>query len=384
MEKIFLELDEAAKKRPVQLKEAKKQGKKVIQYTGNFIPSEMIYAAGAEPYLMCRGGEPEPPDAVLEYMLRFMNPLARSMAGYHMLGLDPVTPISDLIVTQQTDCHVGRVTELLEFLKLPVHKVGVPSDWKKGFTAEYYYKSLDKLKNKLEDLTGNKITNDNLKKYVGYTNRINQALRKIDDLRKKDNPPLGENEFIHLNHYSLLCEPEFAADKLEELYEKLKDAPGKFADKAPRILFAGHALAIGDYIVPKLIEDYGSVIVTEMLDEGIRPFKVDIETEGDILRNFGEAMFLKKTPINVFQPAWEDRFAYMKQLISDYKVDGVIWYQLCFDEIYDMECTCLAKWLGEMNMPLLKLESSYEYSREAMGPLKTRIESFLESIRGRK
>ena len=385
MEKILRELDEAAKKRPVQLKEAKKQGKKVIQYTGNFIPAEMFYAAGAEPYLMCRGGEPEPPEAVLEYMLRFMNPLARSMAGYHLMGLDPVTPISDLIVTQQTDCHVGRVTELLEFLKLPVHKVGVPPDWKKEFTFEYYYKSLNKLKRRIEELTGNEIAGENFKKYIGYTNRINRALRKIDALRKKDNPPLGEYEFIRLNHYSFLCEPQFAAEKLEELYEKLRDAPGKFLSDAPRILIAGRALAIGDYIVPKLIEEeYGAVIVTEMLDEGIRPFKWELETEGDLLRNYAETMYLKKTPPNIFQPAWEERFAFMKELIRDYRVDGVLWYQLCFDEIYDMECTCLTKWLGEMDLPLLKLETSYEYSREAMGPLKTRIESFLDSIKGRK
>jgi benzoyl-CoA reductase/2-hydroxyglutaryl-CoA dehydratase subunit BcrC/BadD/HgdB len=80
MDQIIRELDEAARKRPLRLKEAKKHGKKIIQYTGSFIPVEMIYAAGAEPYLMCRGGESEPSDAVLEYMLRFINPLARSMA----------------------------------------------------------------------------------------------------------------------------------------------------------------------------------------------------------------------------------------------------------------------------------------------------------------
>ena len=384
MEKIIRELDEAAKRRPVELKESKNQGKKVVQYTGNFILEEMIYAAGAEPYLMCRGGEPDPPDAVLEYMLKFMNPLARSMAGYHLMGLDPVTPISDLIVAQQTDCHVGRITELMEYLNLPVAKVGVPADWKKGFAAEYYYKALYRLKDKLEKLTGNEITQEALMKYTSYTNRINQALRKIDELRKKDNPPLGENEFIHLNHYSFMCEPEFTACKLEELYELLKDAPGKFPANAPRILFAGHALAIGDYTVPRLIEDSGAVIVTEMLDEGIRPYKWDVDLEGDIIRNLGETKYLKKTPINIFQPAWEERFACMKQLIQDYKVDGVVWYQLCFDEIYDMECTCVAKWLGQMKVPMLKLESSYEYSREAMGPLKTRVESFLHSLIGRK
>jgi hypothetical protein len=36
-----------------------------------------------------------------------------------------------------------------------------------------------------------------------------------------------------------------------------------------------------------------------------------------------------------------------------------------------------------MNIPFLKLESSYEYSREAMAPLTTRIESFVETIKRR-
>ena len=101
MKEIMQELDKLSRERVTELRKAKKSGRPVIQYNGNFISEEMIRAVGAEPYLMCRGGEPEPPDAVLDYMLRFMNPLARSMAGFHALGLDPVTPISDLIVVQQ-------------------------------------------------------------------------------------------------------------------------------------------------------------------------------------------------------------------------------------------------------------------------------------------
>jgi len=381
MGKIMQELAEMYRNRPAELKKAKQEGKKVIEYTSNFIPEELIYAAGGEPYLMCRGGEPEPPDAVLPYMLRFMNPLARSLMGYHMMGLDPVTPIADLIVTAQTDCHIGRITELMEYFKLPVFKVGVPPDWKKSFTAEYYYKALGKLKAKLEEVTGNEITEENLKKHIGYTNKINQALRKIDELRKKDNPPIGGYDFILLNHYSYFGNPEVVAGKLEKLYEELKDAEGKFPEDAPRILIAGRAVAIGDYVVPKLLENRGAVIVADMMDEGMRWYKWDIETEGDLFKNLGETKYVKKVPINIFQPAWEDRFEYMKQLIKEYRVDGVLWYQLAFDEIYDMECTCLAKWLGEINVPFLKLESSYEYSREAMGPLTTRLESFIESVK---
>jgi benzoyl-CoA reductase/2-hydroxyglutaryl-CoA dehydratase subunit BcrC/BadD/HgdB len=384
MKKIMQELDKLSRDRVSELQKAKKEGKMIIQYTGNFISEEMIRAAGGEPYLMCRGGEPEPPDAVLDFMLRFMNPLARSMAGFHALGLDAVTPISDLIITQQTDCHVGRISELLEFKKLPIHKVGVPAEWKKTIAFDYYVKSLRKMKKKLEDMSGKEIKDETIKEFFQKTNRVNEGLRKIDSLRKKEDPPIGLYEFIHLNHYSFNVDLDVMAEKLEELYDVLKDAPGKFTEGAPRILFAGHALAMGDYVVPKLVEDSGGAIVADFLDEGIRSYRVDISTEGDPIVAFAKARYLDKEPVNMFQPAWEDRYEFIKSIIEEYKIDGVIWYQLSFDEIYDMEFSCLAKWMKDSGIPILKLESSYEYSREAMGPLTTRIESYVESLKGGK
>jgi len=74
----------------------------------------------------------------------------------------------------------------------------------------------------------------------------------------------------------------------------------------------------------------------------------------------------------------------MKKLMADFNIDGVIWYQLSFEEIYDMECSIISRAMDEIKMPFLKLESSFEYSRESMGPLITRVESFIESIKGKR
>lgn len=384
MEAIMKELAKQAKARPVLLQKAKEEGKKVIEYTGNFIPEEYIRAAGAEPFLMCRGGDPEAPDAVLEYMLRFMNPLARSMAGYWLMGMDVVTPITDLIVMQQTDNHVGRISELLEFKGLPVFKVGVPPDWDKQLAVDYYKDQLKKFVAKMEEVTGNKIDEDEVRKNFAKTNAINERLRKISELRKKNNPPIGFSEFIKLNHYSFAVDNDVMIGKLDELYDELKDAPGKFTEDCPRILLVGHAVAIGDYVVPKILEDAGAAIVADFLDEGIRTYNDDVALEGNLIDNFVDAKYVNKVPIDIFQPAWEQRFEYIKKLIEENRIDGVVWYQLAFDEIYDMECSCVAKWLKEMDMPMLKLESSYEYSRESMGPLTTRLESFVETLKGGK
>lgn len=375
------ELTNVSRNRPTELSEAKDRGTKIVEHTGNFVPEELIYAAGAKPYLMCRGGEPEPPESPLAYLLRFMNPLARSLAGYNMLGLDPVTPFADMIAFQETDCQVGRVSELMEYQKLPVYKLGVPSDWKKTLSQEYYYRALEKFKSSLEELTGEKVTDEKLLEQIELSNRINKGLEKIDELRKGENPPITGYEFMRLNHCTFHMEPQQAAESVESVYEKVKDAEGRYGKGSPRILIAGHAVAIGDYAVIKIAEDSGAMVVSEMMDEGIRPFKWQVATEGKLLENIGKRNYLTKFPPNIFQPAWKERFEHMKELIEEYRIDGVIWYQLAFDEIYDMEAACIAKWLAEMNVPFMKMESSYEYSRESMGPLETRIESFVHSIK---
>jgi benzoyl-CoA reductase/2-hydroxyglutaryl-CoA dehydratase subunit BcrC/BadD/HgdB len=378
------ELAQIARTRPEKLKERKGKGAKIVGYVGRFVPEELIHASGALPYLMCRGGEPEPPDAVIPYMLRFMSPYDRAQIGYHLLGMDPVVPMLDLIVVQCSDCHESRLADLFEYFKLPTARLGVPPDWGKSLSREYYQKRLSWLREKLETLTGNKISDEKLKESIESANEIRELLSKISLLRKKQPPPIGGYDFIRLNHYSFYGDPEVLSAKLSELYESLQKEKSPFPAEAPRILLAGHVVGVGDYVVPKLIEDSGGVIAAEFLDEGMRQCGWKVKTNGDLMANLGETYYSARTPPSIFQPAWEARTESMKKLIRDFNIDGVIWYELSFEEIYDLECSIISQALDKMNIPFLKLESSYEYSREAVGPLTTRVESFIESVKQRR
>jgi benzoyl-CoA reductase/2-hydroxyglutaryl-CoA dehydratase subunit BcrC/BadD/HgdB len=377
-------LAKIARTRPEKLKEQKDKGIKIVGYVGRFVPEEIIYASGALPYLLCRGGQPEPPDAVIPYMLRFMSPYSRSQIGYHLLGVDPVIPMLDLIVVQCSDCHESRLADLFEYFKLPTMRLGVPADWKKSISQDYYYKGLVRLRQKLETLIGHDSSDGALKQSMESINKIRTGLRKIDLLRKTQTPPIGGEDFIRLNHQTFYCEPEMSAGQLADLHEALQKAPAPFSREAPRILLAGHVLGVGDYVVPRLIEEAGGVVAAEFLDEGMRHCAWNPETDGDLMKNLAETYYVKRTPPSIFQPAWEERVEFVKKLIKDSDIDAVVWYELSFEEIYDMECSVLTKALNEIKVPLLKLESSYEYSREAVGPLTTRIESFIESVKRRR
>jgi benzoyl-CoA reductase/2-hydroxyglutaryl-CoA dehydratase subunit BcrC/BadD/HgdB len=378
------ELAQVARTRPEELKQRRGKGIKLIGYIGRFVPEELIYASGALPFLLCRGGQPEPPDAVIPYMLRFMSPYSRSQIGYHLLGIDPVIPMLDLIVVQCSDCHESRLADLFEYFKLPTARLGVPPDWEKSLSGDYYYKELYRLKEKLEVLTGNRISDEKLKGSIESINKVRDLLRKINLLRREQPPRIGGYDFVRLNHYSFYCDLEMLAAKLKDLYEELQERKSPFSTEAPRILLAGHVVGVGDYVVPKLIEDSGGVVAAEFLDEGMRHCVWDVKADGDLMRNLGETHYLERMPPSIFQPAWEQRVEFIKKLIKDFNIDGVIWYELSFEEIYDLECSIISKVMDETNIPFLKLESSYEYSREAVGPLTTRVESFIESIKQRR
>ena len=381
---ILEELAKIVRTRPEQLKKQKDKGIKIVGYLGRFIPEELIFASGAQPCLLCRGGQPEPPDAVIPYMLRFMSPYSRSQIGYHLLGIDPVIPLLDLIVVQCSDCHESRLADLFEYFQLPTMRLGVPPDWEKSISRNYYYKGLMRLKQTLEELSGSEISEDRLQESMESLDKVRDLLSKISLLRKTKPPSIGGSDFIHLNHATFYCDLDVLIQKLNDLYEELKKRKSPFSEGAPRILLAGHVVGVGDYVVPKLIEDAGAVIAVEFLDEGIRQCVQNGSTESDLMRNLAETYYLRMTPPSIFQPAWKERIDYMKRLIKDYRIDGVIWYELSFEEIYDLECSIISKEMNQLNIPFLKLESSYEYSREAIGPLTTRVESFIESVKQRR
>ena len=213
----------------------------------------------------------------------------------------------NLIIAECSDCHMARLADLFEYFKLPTARLGVPPDWEKSISFDYYCRQLARLKEKLENLTGNKISDGKLREATESINRIRSLLRKIGELRKQQPPPIGGYDFIQLNHYSFYGGIDDVAEKLDELNKQLKTSKSPFSDRAPRLLLAGRVVSVGDYVLPKLIETLGGVVVTEFLDEGVRQCLWDVRTNGDLMKNIAEIYYLERTPPSIFKPAWEER-----------------------------------------------------------------------------
>jgi len=135
---------------------------------------------------------------------------------------------------------------------------------------------------------------------------------------------------------------------------------------------------MGDSMVLNLIEEAGGNVVIEEFAEGIRPYWENVSTDGNLLVALAECHFMRRVPPAWFRPG-KERLDFLIKLVKDFSVDGVIWYQLMFRESYKTESYYFRRRLRkEAALPMLVVESDYDPSE--VGPMRTRIETFIYNL----
>jgi benzoyl-CoA reductase/2-hydroxyglutaryl-CoA dehydratase subunit BcrC/BadD/HgdB len=378
--KALEKLDSHLRTRLTDLNKVKEQGRKIIGYpAGGYLPEELVLACDAIPICFIRAGD----NAVLKeagaYTCRWFDPFWRSQIGYLTSGKDPYYTIADLIVIPITDNHVRVFSNTAGYYTPEIESFvfGVPHV-KDEISLEYYLQGISRLKKKLEEFTGVELTESRLKQSIELCNRERELLREISLMRKSDNFVVDSKDFVALNHGSFLADKEVMVEILESFIEELKETVPLPKD-GPRILFTGSTLAQGDSKVMHIIEDTGGVIVMEEFAEGIRPYWGSVKLDGDLMCNLAESYFMERICPGWFRPGTE-RLDFLIKLSKDYHARGVVWYQLMYRESYKVESYFFPDILKkETGLPMLVLES--EYDAMETGPMKTRIETFIETIR---
>jgi len=368
------------KGRVAELWKLKADGVKIVGYTpGGYLPDELVYAAGAIPVCLGRGGDPEPITESLVYVPRFLDTFCRAQIGYRMMGEEPLYQMPDLMVIPITDINSKVIADCWNFYTdEDVFRLGVPS--LKGEDADgYYLGSLQLLKEKLEGLTGNRITDEKLKQEIDTCNQVRGLLRDISMMRKDGPSPISSRDFVRLHHASYYADRDVFLEILNALHKEIKEKEVPDS-KGPRILLTGSTLAMGDNRIFELTEDVGADIVFEEFAEGLRPYMYNVDLEGDPMQALTETYFTKRV-LPAWGREWGETLDHLLNLTREFNVDGVLWYQLMYRDGYDMQAFYFEGLLKkETGLPMLKLESDYDTSEK--GPFKTRIETFVQIMRG--
>jgi len=367
------------KNRVAELSKLKSQGRKIIGYTpGGYMPEELVYACGAVPAGLLRGGEHEPVLYAGAYLPRWLDTFCRAQIGYKLLKDEALYQMIDLLVVPITDNNIRAIADSWDFYTdVEVFSFGVPHV-KNDSAFKYYLEGINLLKEKLENFTGTKISEPKLREVIDLCNKERGLLKEISLMRKSQRPPISGRDFINLNHASFLLDKRTMIEVLESVLAELKKQTAP-SPTGPRVLLTGSTLAYGDYKILGLIEETGASVVVEEFAEGMRHYWETVRGDGDQMKALADRYFARREPPAWFRPSRE-RLDFIIKLAKEFKVDGVIWYQTMYREAYDLESYYFPDMLKkETGLRMLKIESDYDAAE--IGPFRTRVETFIETIR---
>ena len=386
----FDEISNLFGKRQEEIKQQKAAGKKVIGYSCIFAPIELILAAGAIPVRVGSGwyDTAKLGDRIMPVEIC---PVIRSTVGAKMVNLSPFLELSDAIVIPLTCDGRTKLSEILADYK-PVWYMNPPRVKDDSHTLSMWKQEIMVIKEKIEKLTGNKITRKNLKKTIETMQQATKAFRRLQDLRK-GNPVINGRDAMLVNQTSLWDDIERWTQKVNELCDELEKRVEQkeystYPD-TPRVMLTGTPMIWPDsWKVPNLIEEsnpQGVVVVDEQCS-GDRilydPVGVDEWTMSDMLDAISERYLMACTcPCFTSEHGNEDRINWIIDRIKEYKIDGVIYYVVRGCILYAMEYQRIKRVLDKMNIPVYYLDT--EYTREDVGQMKTRVEAFLEMLEAR-
>lgn len=374
-------LSEHLQRRPASLLAAKEKGQKIVGFfPGGYAPEELIYAAGAVPVCLCEGGGFQAAEAGLSVVPSIICPFARGQIGEMTAKTNPYYKAVDLVVAPITCQHLKQVAEVWEHRgDVEVLKLGVPHQRGDG-EMEYFIDRLKVLAGRLEKITGKKVTHERLEAAISLYDRMHGLLDEISLMRRDPLSPVKTRDFVKLNHASFYADPAFMVEELGRIKEELKAAMPKGASKRPRLLLMGPNLAHGDITIVDLVEAAGGDVVVEEFFEGMRYPRQTGSSAVDPLRRLAESYLRGRLPPAFMRFSARKRLDFALKLIEDFRVAGVVWYELFCCETYDQESSFFFRELSERGVPMLIVES--DYSPLDTGALRTRLQALMELVEG--
>lgn len=365
-----------------ELIEAKTKNRKVIGTFCVYIPDELIFALDAIGVGLC-GGTNFSNYAIEGVLPANLCPLIKSAVGFKMGNICPYFESLDLLIGETTCDGKKKAWEILGKYT-DMYVMEVPQCKDRPQARELFFKELKALATKLEELTGKKLTVDNLKPAMQKIQNKRDQIRRIYETRKVDPPPISGKDALLISQITFYDDPDRQIQMLgklaDELEARVKSQVGVVAKNTPRILIAGTPMAVPNWKLHHIVETSGAIAVSEETCTGTRYFAGDLKITGknvdELLQNIADRYL--EVNCACFTPN-EARINDITQLIQDYKVDGVILYTLSFCQPYEIEAMSLQTLLKEKNVPVISI--STDYSSEDVGQLQTRIEAFIEMLK---
>jgi benzoyl-CoA reductase/2-hydroxyglutaryl-CoA dehydratase subunit BcrC/BadD/HgdB len=387
-------LAELLRDRPASIMKAKEKGAKVVGYFCPYVPVELIHAAGMIPLRLVFGGDVEAAEAGEQFLGSYSCPYVRACLGYRALGKDPYYAAVDALCVASTCDGMKRIQDYWQYyFKVPVFSLGVPRTYDRfrlrPYALDYFEKELALLKKRLEKLSGRVVTDRQLRDSIKLYNSIRLLMRELYDSPSSGSPGISWSDVFQISQTGLLLDPSEFLEELKGIHKVSQPSrvlatrgerrAGSEGEDEPRLILYGSLISLGDRKVIDIIEQAGGDIVADAICTGSKFWRKDVSTSDRPISALAERYLT-----NVSCPYMMDmgmRVSYVTKVVRENQADGLIYYNLRYCEGFRGELRSFEDALKkEMKIPVLLIET--EYSPSDVGTIRTKVEAFLEMIRG--
>ena len=370
--------------RPEELRQARKNGHKVVGWTGYNVPEEIVHALGFIPVRIALGGD----DRLVEVGARYASSktcvFIREIVGAFSENKDPYIQQTDILAFDATCLQNYRAAEVIEyFFKKDVVVLAVPRNFAEDDAKTYFVHEANEFTRLLEERAGRLLDNATLGESVALYNDIRKTLKSIYTFQAaRDNVISWEEVYDLIQAGDLLDKKEYLSllqQTLAELTE-LQHNPVIEADCDSRIFISGSLIPRGDRKLISIINLAGGRIVGDDLWSGILPH-LDLDIKE--ISPAGVALgYLNRTPhaaLPYLDLESDRRLKKLHELLSQSRAHGVIYHTLRYCDPFTFKAKETKNVLAKSGIPLLEIHT--EYAGSDYEAMKTRVEAFIEMIR---
>lgn len=361
-------------------RELHSQGYKVIGYLCCYVPLELFTASGIIPYRIM-GRLDQTISEADSYLETIVCPFIRSCFDIALKG---DYDFLDGIVMPHSCDTVQRIYDIWKYHKQPAfsHFLNLPH-MEDESSKIFYLRELERLKKSLEEFTGRRISEKDMRNAITLHNENRALLRELYSLRRSEPAMISGTDITRLLVVGNTLPVTEYNDLVRGLIGELKKS-GKSTSGGTRLLVYGSE--IDDIALIKLIEDCGAQVVMDDMCTGTRVFWNDVNLKDGFLESLVERYLCDivcprtyRRRVGSREEDLERRFGYLKNFIEEFNVKGVILYIIRFCDTHEFDAPDVMDYLKKLKIPYLHIED--DYSVTTIGQLKTRVQAFLEVIK---
>lgn len=349
----------------------KSEGKRVIGWSCSYTPEELIYAADALPVMVF--GDVENTTLADVHLPVNTCSFARSCFNAALKG--DYDYLDGFVASGSCD-NRDKIFDMWRYrVKLPfMHFINTPHT-RTERAHGFFYDEVLRFKASLEKAFGVVVSDSALKDAIRVYNANRLLLKRVYDLRREEPPLISGVEALEVVLSGLVAPKEEHNRLLRRLLTEVSDRvdPPK---GGVRLLVSGSVM--DNVKLLKVVEGVGGCVVADDWCVGSRYFWDPVDSGGDPLRAVARR-YLGKGPSS-FMLGQGERFRHAVEMAKQFDVEAAIVFVLKFCDTHMFDAPRLVEELRAMGLPVLYLE--WEHSLSGLAQLKTRIEAFIEMVRG--